>query len=495
VSKPTSKPPARGTKPAAPAPIHVDTPNWHNLFVRTKRGEVASCASNVVLALSNDTEWKGVLGFNTFIGDIEAVRPPPWKGDLAPGEDPAKRIGPTYWTDQDTTRCGIWLARKHGVICPDHIVGAGLQIVAEHHKFHPIRDYLQSLEWDGEERVNSWLIRYAGASDNHYTRAATAKWMIGLVARVFEPGCMFRMMLILEGLQNTRKSTALRAIAVRDAWFMETTIAMGSIDSYQTLRGKWIVEFAELDSLSRSETSRVKQYVSERTSTYRPSYGRRAVDFHRQCGFAGSTNDSEYLKDDTGATRFHPVRVTKTIDVEGILEERDQLWAEAVVRYKRGELPYIDNKAVQHMAAKVTEARRQADAWEEPVARWLARLNSKRAEQGVTTYEVLTQALGKNAGDLGTYDSIRAGKVLRLCKWDLDGRPRAGADGTRPRVYRPMRHLVAVPDQGSETCETVGPTDPGLDRKVSKPSAKRGLVQVVHTVQSSIDLIEPKKGG
>jgi putative DNA primase/helicase len=472
---PKAKPPPKPK--AKPQPI-VGTPNWYNLFVRTKKGEIASTAGNVILALSNDPEWKDVLGFNTFIGDIEATKPPPWRGDLAPGADPSGRPGPRYWTDQDTTRCGAWLARKHGIICPDWVVGSALQVFAEQKKFHPVRDWLSSLKWDGEERVNSWLIRHAGAKDDHYTRSVTAKWMIGLVSRAFEPGCMFRMMLILEGPQDIRKSTALRVLATHDEWFLETTIEMGSKDSYQTLRGKWIVEFAELDSLSRSETSRVKQYVSERVSTYRPSYGRRSIDFFRQCGFAGSTNDSTYLKDDTGATRFYPVQVTKSIDVEALIEERDQLWAEAVARYKKGELPFISDPTIRATAAKVAESRRHADPWEDTVGRWLARLPKGRLEQGVSTYEVLTQAIQRNPGDLTRHDEMRAASVLRACKWELSGRPQ-DEGGVRRRIYR----RSADAEKMLKLIKPVGRDRTGVDHETPQSSVNIRSVQPVQPVQ------------
>ncbi len=479
-----NKPPKKASAQGEPKPQaqFAQGPQWHNLFVKTQRGEIASNVANVILALSHDPEWKGVLGFNTFIGDIEAVKPPPWRGDLAPGQDSSQQQpGPRYWTNQDTTRCTAWLARKHGLLCQEGIVGSALYVVAEQHKFHPVRDYLENLEWDGEERVNSWLIRHAGANDDHYTRAVTAKWMIGLVARVMDPGCMFRMMLILEGPQDIRKSTALRTIAMRDEWFMETTIDMGSKDSYQVLRGKWIVEFAELDSLSRSETSRVKQYVSERTSTYRPSYARGPADFRRQCGFAGSTNDAEYLKDDTGATRFFPVAISRSIDIEALVKEREQLWAEAVARYKKGELPFINNKRILSLAAQVTEARRQADPWEDPVSRWLQRLPPKRIEQGVTTYEALTQAVMKEASTLSRGDEIRMGKVLRTCGWALGERPRAGVDGVRKRVYRKAPGpLTAVSGDG----QPIGPLGHDRTTAVRENRPKNPLVQLVQSVQT-----------
>jgi putative DNA primase/helicase len=497
------------TKPAAkPSPSRPPpSAKWQNLFVLNRERKPASTVANVILALSHDDAWKGVLAYSTFVGDIVCLKPPPWKGILKPGED-AKTVKSEdyYWTDRDTTRTAAWLANRFGLLVQSHTVAEALEVVAEQVKMHPVRDWLSDLKWDRRRRLDDWLVRLAGAEDSKYTRAVTSKWMVGLVARVFEPGCMFRMMLILEGPQDIRKSTALRTLAMRDEWFLETSIEMGSKDSYQALRGKWLVEFGELDSLSRSQVSKVKQYVSERTSSYRPSYGRRFVDFRRQCGFAGSTNDSEYLKDETGATRFHPVAVTKSIDIEGLEKEVDQLWAEAVVRFRAGEEPFLRDEGVRREAAQIAESRRQAHPWEDPVMRWLRRLPKPRREAGVTTYEVLVEAVCKEVGQLTRGDEMSAASVLRACGWVLDQRPRD--KHTRRRIYREKRVLeVATPD-GTKTTDSadasdeidvdrktsrkrpskVGPVGPRSDRESSKSSTKNGKVQLVQLVQPiSID--------
>lgn len=494
------KPTAKRT-PKAKAPWTPSGPKWTSLFVRNKDHRPSATVANVITALSHDDAWKGVLAYSTFVGDIVCLKPPPWRGVLKPGED--RKVAKTeyYWTDRDTTRCAAYLASHYDLIVQDHIVAAGLEVVAEQKKVHPVRDWLGALKWDRRKRLDNFLVRLAGAEDSKYTRAVTSKWMVGLVARVFDPGCMFRMMLILEGPQDIRKSTALRTLAIRDEWFLETSIEMGSKDSYQSLRGKWIIEFGELDSLSRSEVSKVKQYISERTSSYRPSYGRRLVDFRRQCGFAGSTNDSQYLKDETGATRFHPVKVTKSIDIEGLEKEIEQVWAEAVARYRAGEEPFLRDEDVKREAAKMTEARRQVHPWEDPVMRWLRRLPPKRREAGVTTYEVLTEAVLKDVGGLTRGDEMSAAAVLRACGWCLDQRPRDGS--SRRRIYCEKRALESVAPAGTnvtedgvegdspsdsasanrKSTEKVGPVGPRSDRKSSKSSAKNGKVQLVQLVQ------------
>lgn len=485
---------AKSSKPK-PKAQPSSGPQWTNLFVLNRENYPASTVANVITALSHDESWKDVLAFSTFVGDIVCLKPPPWKGVLKPGEDKVKQAE-YYWTDRDTTRTAAYLANKYHLLVSDHIVAAGLEVVAEQKKVHPIRDWLTGLKWDRKKRVEDLFIRLAGAEDSKYTRAVTLKWMVGLVARVFEPGCMFRMMLILEGPQDIRKSTALRTLAVRDEWFLETSIELGSKDSYQALRGKWIVEFGELDSLSRSEVSKVKQHISERVSSYRPSYGRRFIDFPRQCGFAGSTNDSQYLKDETGATRFYPIAVPpgKSIDIEALRDEVEQLWAEAVTRYRAGEEPFLRDEGVRVEAAKVAEARRQPHPWEDPVQRWLARLHPKRREGGVTTYEVLTEAVCKEVGSLTRGDEMSAAAALRACGWQLDTRPRAGA---RRRVYRDVRVSLALlkpaevegddhvsnVSSAENTPKRLGTVGPRSDRKSSKSSAKNGKVQQIQPVQ------------
>jgi putative DNA primase/helicase len=430
---------AKGPPPKA-KPIPIDTPNWHNLLVRSKRGEIVRCARNAQIALEYETGWKGIFAYNTFAGEIETMWEPPWGKSFKPNEAPTKTEVRRYWSEEDTVRLAMFLTERLGCYVGKDEVRDALIVLARQRQFHPVHEWLETLKWDGKERLGSVFIRHAGVSDEHVIRSVTAKWMIGLVKRIYEPGCVFRMVLILEGEQDTRKSTVLEALAVRKEWFMAFTANMADKDAYQVLRGAWLVELAELDSLNKTATSAIKGFISNPTDKYRPSYGRGPIMFPRQCGYGGTTNEHDYLKDATGNTRFYPITIGRVIDVEAIIAERDQLWAEAVHRYKKGEPCYITDTGVKAALAARVEARRQIHPWEEVIAKWLERLTPFRRNQGVTTYEILTGALQKHPSDFKQADTQVIASIFRTLRWTKDGRKEARrSDGKRDYLYFPPR--------------------------------------------------------
>lgn len=207
------------------------------------------------------------------------------------------------------------------------------------HRFHPVRDYLDGLRWDGVPRLDTWLTDYAGAEDNDYTRAVGAIVLVAACRRVRQPGCKFDEMLVLESpTQGTDKSTALNALAVRDEWFTDH-MPLNRVEPkvfIEATQGRWIIEAADLSGMNKAEVNQLKSVLSRRIDKDRMAYGRMTIEWQRQCVIIGTTNSEEYLKDQTGNRRFWPVRIVK-IDVAALLAERDQLWAEAAQREARGE--------------------------------------------------------------------------------------------------------------------------------------------------------------
>jgi putative DNA primase/helicase len=471
-----AKPPPKAQKPPS---FTAAGPQWHNLFVRSKRGEITRCARNVQIALENEPGWKGLFVYNTFVGEIETLREPPWPKNLRPGEAPTKTEVRRYWTEEDTTRLAMWLTERLNTAIGKDEVRDALIILARQQPFHPVHEWLEGLKWDGKERLGSFLIKHAGVVDEHVIRSVTAKWMIGLVKRIYEPGCIFRMVLILEGEQDTRKSSALEALVPHREWFMSFTANMADKDAYQVLRGAWLVELAELDSLNKTATSSIKGFISNPTDKYRPSYGRSAILFPRQCGFGGTTNEHDYLKDATGNTRFYPVTITRAINVEAITKERDQLWAEAVTRYKKGEPCYITDAGVKAKLAARVEERRQIHPWEEEVARWLAKLPPPRRKGGITTNDVLKGALQKLAADFRRQDAQEVAAILRTLGWVKSGQKEARgvrADGKRDYLYFPPpaaagSGLRVVPSPlGRLVSQTLDTRDQGRPANGHKPA-------------------------
>ena len=211
------------------------------------------------------------------------------------------------------------------------------------------------------------------------------------------------------GVQGVGKSAALRTLVPDPAWFAEDLSPLGTKDAAQDLCGKWIIEMAELSALRRGEVETVKAFISKRVDHYRPSYGRRAQDFALQCVFAGTTNEDQPLKDETGNRRFWPVAVGK-IDLEALARDRDQLWAEAMHEFRAGKPWFLSAEAATQ--ARDAQAQRLAgDVWEEVVAEYAAELTE------VTVAELLVGAIEKPIGQWTKADEMRIAAILRRRGW------------------------------------------------------------------------------
>jgi putative DNA primase/helicase len=385
--------------------------SWESCLLKNKQGAYLPCTSNVTAILTHTKEWRDVLTYDAFAGEIVTRKVPPWCEDTVP-EKPA----PGDWTHEDTIRTCVWVTREWNCPVNATTVAEAVQIVARLSTIHPVRDRLNETKWDRKARLDTHLIRCAEAPDTLYVRAVTKNFFLGAVARVMQPGEKVDTMLILEGNQGIGKSTWFRLIAGEE-WFLETSIDIGSKDGYQALRRKWIIELGELDSLNRGEVSRVKQFLTAVKDTYRPSYGKSMIDFPRQCVFGGSVNPDGggYLKDGTGARRFWPVPVGK-IDLKAVREERAQLWAEAMFRYRQCEKWHLRDPRLLKAAADEAEQRRQTDPWEEHFAHWLQ--EHARVVKGVTTTEMMSRALDMPKDRQGRGEQMRAAQALRAIGWD-----------------------------------------------------------------------------
>ena len=240
--------------------------------------------------------------------------------------------------------------------------------VAKDATYHPVRDYLGGLTWDGKRRLKGFAQTYLGAEGSEYHDNICRCFFIGAVARIKVPGCKHDHMLILEGEQNEGKSTVAQRLF--DPWYTDDMAELGTKDSQMQIRGAWGVEVAELSSMTRGEVERVKAFVSRRTDRFRPSYGRHVIEVDRQAVFIGTTNADVYLKDETGGRRYWPLRCGR-INLKAIADDRDQLWAEAVHRYEAGEAWWFkaDHDVIQ---ARVEQsARYSEDPWQDGIAQYL----------------------------------------------------------------------------------------------------------------------------
>jgi hypothetical protein len=383
-------------------------------------------AANVATVLSFDPDWDGVLGFDTFKGRTHCLRVAPMREQDTP-TDPAATIG--EWTEPHTTRLRTWFSEQPhlGFEPSKDAANAAIDLVARRNEFHPVRDYLNGLRWDGVARIDRWLIDYVGATaqPERYITAIGPKFLISAVARVMAPGSKVDTIPIFEGPQGKLKSSMLRALAVNPEWFTDSQIEMDSKDGPQNIVGVWIVELGELHALNRSEMTAVKAFASRAVDRYRPSYGTRAADFPRQCVFAGTTNEDKYLSDTTGNRRFWPVACGE-IKLAELAKDRDQLWAEALVRYRAGAQWWLTGEEQAAAAEQQTE-REAADTWEERIEHFAS------DKESFTLSDVLA-CLGLAVEHQSPTAATRAGKILAKLGWRAVPGPRTS--GSRLRVYR-----------------------------------------------------------
>jgi predicted P-loop ATPase len=315
--------------------------DWKDLLIKNQEGKPKALMANAETALRLSEEWAGRLAFDAFANEI-------WDHQRQ-----------QYWSDIDDLRAAKWMQHV-GIFVSPAIVRQAAELTASANTFHPVRAYLDSLEWDGTKRLDTWTLRYLGAEDSAYMRAVSARWMISAIARICDPGCKADCLLVLEGEQGTLKSSALKILG--GDWFTDELAEVGSKDAAMQLSGVWIIEIAELDSIKHRDVSRVKAYLSRTHDRFRPPYGRAVVRLARQTVFCATTNETEWGRDETGLRRFWPV-ACGTIDIEGLRGVRDQLWAEARDCYRAGEVWWLDTDDLTKQAKAVQEERQASDAW------------------------------------------------------------------------------------------------------------------------------------
>jgi predicted P-loop ATPase len=313
--------------------------------------------------------------------------------------------------DNDVTEMQEFLQRAGLRLISKEVVHQAVDLAANEHRFHPVREYLDRLKWDGKGRLDTWLHSYLGADGTDYHAGIGRMFLIAMVARIYEPGCKCDYMLCLEGPQGTLKSTACSVLAAR--WFSDhlPDIRGGGKDVSQHLAGKWLLEISELSALDRAEAAALKAFVTRTHERYRPSYGRREVIEPRQCVFVGTTNKHAYLRDETGGRRFWPVKVGE-IRIEALTRDRDQCFAEAADLYRQGARWWPDRAfEVKHIKPQ-QDARYEADVWGELIAGYLL------GRRSTTILELAREALHLDAPRIGTADQRRIRAALEGMGWE-----------------------------------------------------------------------------
>ncbi len=241
-------------------------------------------------------------------------------------------------------------------------VARAVGLIGERRAYHPVQDYLATLQWDGVERLNGWLVDYFGAADTPLNRAFGRKILCAAVRRVVQPGCKFDAMLVLQGAQDLGKSSAIRALCPDPAWFTDQLeVGADPKVTIEKTAGSWVVEMPELDGMGKRDTNRVKSFITTTHDRARLAYGRYPETRPRQFVLFGTTNESRYLTDTTGNRRFWIVHVTKA-DPPGIAAIRDQLWAEAVASEPDENL-WLDDPVLKAAAAEMAREASDFGPW------------------------------------------------------------------------------------------------------------------------------------
>jgi predicted P-loop ATPase len=413
------------------------TTGWESKLARAgKDGDkYAGTVGNAILVLANHKAWRATLAFDEFACVVVTDKSPPWDEAAMPANP---KPGP--WADADTSRARAWFEQHYpGMKVSRTDTDDAVRVVAQKHRTHPVREFLEGLKWDGAPRLDTWTIRLGGAPDTRLVRAQSSKWLISAVARIQEPGCQVDHVLVVRGPQDAKKTSALRRLAMRDEWFHDEVEPV-SKDGKIGLAGVWIALDDEFAGLRGGNERKKKSFISRRHEKYRSPYDKWDQRHARQCVLAAAVNEEEILSDPTGGRRYWIIDVRR-FDIEALVAEREQLWAEAVHRYRAREKWYLDDQKLVAAAARTQEAARARDAWEQPVAKWLG----KKIGDGVTTHDVLRHCIfaGEehmaHSADEMRDAELRIANVLRTLGWAKcdASRNRRGhlRDGLRVRLF------------------------------------------------------------
>lgn len=447
---------ANSARPSAGAGTDEDPARaWRAHLLTSPNGALKAVRENAVLALDGLPELgipgvpevAGVVAFNEFTNDVVKLAPTPWGTPAG------------VWDEVDELEMGNWLTRTHWLpSMPRGTLEEAVAMVAKRHRIHPPRAELEALRgtWDGTKRLSTWLRRcclkeeqWDDADPLQQYLARVGTWVLmAMCARVLPerrrgrevicgPGVKFDYMLILEGGQGVGKSTLARLLG--GDYFADTGLVLGDKDSFQNLQGIWVYEWGELDSLTKAEVTKVKQFISSMKDRFRASFDRRAKDYPRQVIFIGTTNEDHYLVDPTGNRRMWPVRVTRAIDLDWLREHRAQLLAEALVYLDAGERFHPTPREQRELFEPQQQARQIENAIQAAVLRYLYDEEQKVGAHGVNGTLVNVVTATELLNSLGISPDKQTHVILRQVTAALRSAGWVrfrGTRGDRPWMFR-----------------------------------------------------------
>lgn len=380
---------------------------WMARVMRDQRGGPLPTVANALVIFRHDPALAGLVAYDAFASRHLLMRAAPAADEgapLLPGPYPRP------WGGEDVAMIQAYLQRLWSGRFARPTTDDAILTTAALNPFHPVVDWLNGLRWDGVARLDNWICNAFDADKTDYHKAIASKFLIAGVRRVRNPGCKFDHMPIFEGAQGIGKSTLLRELFGPD-WFSDSIPSdLANRDAAIALKGVWGMEFAEIEHLIRAEIETLKAFLSRQMDHYRPVHGRFFVDVPRQGVLMGTTNADEYLRDVSGNRRIWPVKC-RSADVEWIMTNRDQLWAEAARREKMGESIWFDDEVVRETAMLIQTERMSEDLWLAPVEDWLLGRTEARV------MDVLSSAIGLEKAKQTKREEMRIGAIMRQIGW------------------------------------------------------------------------------
>lgn len=431
-------------------------PDWVSKLHRNEEGELKSTLPNVALIVDNDPRTRGIVAFSEFKQTVvlrATGRKASRKRDS--GHDPVNLDG-RLWDVQDALNGDSWTdshdfavraliesktqLKGYGIKVTDRDLKGGIDMAAQRRRFHPVKELIESVTWDGTPRAETLFIDYLGCDDNPYYRQASLMTLVGAIARVYRPGHKFDFVPILEGVQGKGKSTFIEILGLH--WYNELT---GEISDpkqmIEAMQGSWILEIGELSAMQRSEVNDLKAFVSRTHDKARLAFAKRVQEYPRQCIFIGSTNDREYLRDATGGRRFWPIvcNLEGQIDNPRLRREILQVWAEALhifrdmeKRYQGAPLPLFLTDEAAKTALVMQESRRVESAEDilaGQIAAWLEQpigtderfddldIDAPKTYRQETCIREIWEAMLGRDGAIPQTENVKIGRAMLQVGW------------------------------------------------------------------------------
>lgn len=410
---------------------------WKNRLSCSMNGEVLCTMQNIALILEHDSGLHNIV-FNDMKKTLDVIGEVPWRKDAS------------GWRSTDFPCLQMYIENKYHVYSPRKCKDALYAVLSSRKRYHPLKDYLNSLQWDGKERLEGILVKYLGAENSPYVRAVTRKTFVAAVARVFCPGIKFDNILVLCGDQGIGKSTLFKRMG--KTWYSDS-MSIGDMkdkSAAEKLQGVWIMELSELAGIRKVEVETVKSFLSRMDDQYRAPYEVQVSAHPRSSIIVGTTNTTDgFLRDITGNRRFWPVFVSGKNENKAwniTEEEIDQFWAEAYVYFQSGEALYL-TKDLEQYARENQRIALETDPRQGLIDNYL----SASGKTEICLLELWCDCLGKDRADMKRRDAFELESILRqLGGWSVYQGNTTGKK--RLPVYGIQKTFIKSVEGGERAC-------------------------------------------